>query len=112
MVLNYTPIDTQKFSQKEDSQLNFYLLLIATLSAFFLAVLLFILIQKKMPKGVIENQTPSPTPTITETAIDTPTPFSFPTIIPTETPIATTSPTIAVLDETTPSAEIGTESAR
>jgi len=107
MVLNYTPIDTSKFSQKEDNQLNFYLLLIATLSAFFLAILLFILIQKKTQ---IKNQTPPATPTIIE--IDTPTPFPTATINVEETSSATTSPTIVVPQETTQSAGIRTESAQ
>lgn len=114
MILNYTPIDIQKFSQKKDNQLNFYLLLIATLSAVFFAVLLFILIQKKMrpPTPTVENQINPPTPTVTKTVFNTPTPLMSPTSIIETTQPATPSPTIITPNETTPSAKIGSDSAQ
>jgi hypothetical protein len=119
MIANYTPIDINKYNEKESNQLNFFLLITATIIAIFLAIFLFILIQKKTQKAVIvptppiiENQPPLLTPTITETVVDTPTPSIAPTIATNESPSATTSPTIVVPNETTQSAKIATESAR
>jgi len=120
MTLNYTPLDIEKFNQREENQLNFYLLLIATIFAAFLAVLLFILIQKKMstpapvslPKGGETNavtSTPILTPTLIPTSHPTPTLImeTPPTSIPSSTKITPLHP-----KETTPSAKIGTQSAQ
>lgn len=54
MEKNYTPLNTKEFEKKyfirnkDSNVLNTVLLLIATLTAVILAVMLFILIQKKM----------------------------------------------------------------
>jgi flagellar basal body-associated protein FliL len=45
---NYTPLDIGKLPAKDSSTLNTILLIIVTLTMAVLAVLLFVLIQKKM----------------------------------------------------------------
>ena len=116
MALNYTSIDVEKLSQKEGNRLNFYLLLVVTFSAAFLAVLLFILIQKKIHPTAptkIENQIKVPSPTIVEIIDNIPTlQEASPTSIIEITQPATSSPTIIAPDETTQSAKIGSDSAQ
>ena len=82
---NYTPIDVKKLKHK-DNGLNTVLLVIVTLTALVLAVMLFVLIQKKINSSNNVQITTTPTPTITQ-----------PTPEPTEeliSPTATASPTI------------------
>lgn len=45
---NYTPLDVGKLKSEDGSNLNTVLLIIITLTMAVLAVLLFVLIQKKM----------------------------------------------------------------
>jgi hypothetical protein len=122
MSLNYTPLDIKKLNRREENRLNFYLLLTATIFAAFLAVLLFILIQKKMssrapvslPAGGETNElTPTQTPILTPTP--TPTSLPTPTLIMETPPPSTPSPTVITPltpEETSPAAKIGTESAQ
>lgn len=83
---NYTPIDINKLEHK-DNGLNTVLLVIVTLTALVLAIMLFILIQKKInssnniepttipiPTRILPTLTPEPTEeVITPTATATPT---------------------------------------
>jgi len=69
---NYTPIDVNKL-EKKDGGLNTILLVIVTLTALVLAILLFVLIQKKIKQT---NQ-PLPNNTVLPTMI-------VPTVVPTE----------------------------
>jgi len=102
---NYTPLDTDKI-KKKDNDLNTVLLAIVTFTALVLAVMLFILIQKKL------RQSQSPLPAVTPSpALKTPT--SWPTeIVPTEETImpveSTVSPTITnqISTEASPTGEI------
>jgi len=57
---NFTPLDPKKISKPKEDKTNTVLLIIATITALVLAVLLFILIQKKLkqtqnPKGMIQQ---------------------------------------------------------
>ena len=85
MNTNYTPIDVKKLERKGNG-LNTILLSIVTFTALVLAIMLFVLIQKKISQNSLLN-TPTPTPIKV-----------VPTeVLPTEelvTPTATTSPTI------------------
>jgi len=78
---NYTPIDINKL-EKKDNGINTILLLIVTFTALVLAIMLFMLIQKKLfqNKDQIEQK-----PTVTPSVIPT-------TVIPEEelSPIETT----------------------
>ncbi|NMB84180.1 hypothetical protein GYA28_02720 [Candidatus Roizmanbacteria bacterium] len=66
-MLNYTPLDLEKL-KKKDNGVNTMLLLMATLTAGILAVMLFVLIQKKT------SQEQLPSTTYTDTSIESPTP--------------------------------------
>lgn len=89
---NFTPIDIEKL-KGEDNRLNTVLLLIVTLTMAILAVLLFILIQKKIQSS---NQVSPSLPTITVSPTETPTPTveEKPTLLPPPTMEATISPTL------------------
>lgn len=59
---NYTPIDPEKIHKEpKKNKLNFYLLLVATVTAALFAVLLFILIQKKQGEKMTPSTLPTPT---------------------------------------------------
>jgi hypothetical protein len=97
MVNNYTPLDIEKLKKEKDS-FNTVLLLMVTLTMAVLAVLLFILIQKKIKE---QNQLlTQPTPTIklepTEIPISlSPTVFEkeiTPTFEASETPMLSVTP--------------------
>lgn len=68
MTQNYTPLDLKKINQGE--KITFYLLIAATIMSAILAILLFLLIQKKI-REEITSTIPSPThllnPTVTVT---------------------------------------------
>jgi hypothetical protein len=64
MEKNFTPIDPNKFKNKGDS-VNSVLLLIATFTAFVLAVMLFLLIQKRTKQSTEATPNRLITPTIT-----------------------------------------------
>lgn len=89
---NYTPIDVKKMEGK-DNGLNTVLLVIVTLTALVLAILLFVLIQKKINSAATQEAiTPTPTkvvPTVEPTLeLVTPTTASVsPTVIEPETTI-------------------------
>jgi len=100
---NYTPIDVKKLGRK-DSGLNTILLLIVTLTALVLAIMLFILIQRKINSSNTIEPTIIPTPTVM---------IIEPTIepVPTEeliSPTATATPTIetTITPEASPTSEI------
>jgi len=97
MVNNYTSLDIEKLKKEKDS-FNTILLLIVTLTMAVLAIILFILIQKKIKE---QNQLfTQPTPTIklepTEIPISlSPTVFEkeiTPTFEASETPILSVTP--------------------
>jgi len=97
---NYTPIDVDKIEYK-DNGVNTVLLVIVTLTALVLAVMLFVLIQKKMNSTSDILPTPMPTQTITQpTQKPTPTEELF--------PVATATPTInlTVTPEASPTSNI------
>jgi hypothetical protein len=57
---NFTPLDPKKLGNQKEDKTNTVLLIVATITALVLAVLLFILIQKKLkqtqnPKGMIRK---------------------------------------------------------
>lgn len=96
---NYTPINVDKLEHK-DNGLNTVLLIIVTLTALVLAVMLFVLIQKKINSSNNVQTTTIPTPTIIQ-----------PTPEPTEeliSPTATATPTLetTVTPEASPTSNI------
>lgn len=104
METNYTPLNIDKFNSGKSSsdKINTILLLIATITAAVLALLLFVLIQRKMKKV----QTINPNVTITPT----PPAGGSPTIIPTleispTVQVSTPSPQISVPQEASPTAK-------
>ncbi len=89
---NYTPIDVKKLEGK-DSGLNTVLLVIVTLTALILAIMLFVLIQKKISSTAVqESITPTPTTVV---------PTVEPTLELITPTTASLSPTIAEEPETT-----------
>jgi flagellar basal body-associated protein FliL len=97
MVNNYTPLDIEKLKKEKDS-FNTILLLIVTLTMAVLAILLFILIQKKIKE---QNQLlTQPTSTIKLEPTETPTSLSptvfekeiTPTFEASETPMLSVTP--------------------
>lgn len=87
---NYTPIDLNKIERK-DNGLNTILLLIVTFTALVLAMMLFVLIQKKLSQT--KNQLPTLPPTVVPTKVLPTEPLITPTIS-TATPVIrqTTTP--------------------
>jgi hypothetical protein len=71
MINNYTPLDLKKFKNDGNDKLNTLLLAVASFTALVFAVLLFILIQKKLNEPL--NTTTKATE-ITEEIIISPTP--------------------------------------
>jgi len=76
---NFTPLKLDDINKK-DTGLNTAMLLIATFTALVLAILLFVLIQKKV------NQTQVPSPEITPSPT-----IIIPTLVPTITIVASPS---------------------
>ncbi len=104
MEQNYTPLDVNKYNNGNDNKFNSVLLFVAVITALVLAVLLYVLINKKSQNSnVIPTSLPSPTVTI-PTIVASPTPVTSPTVTlsPTATsssssqitPVATSSPTV------------------
>jgi hypothetical protein len=100
MVDNFTPLNIEKIKGK-NNYVNTILLFIVTLTMAVLAVVLFILIQRKINEqkaAVIE-----PTPTIESKPTETPTPTLLPTIFQKEltpTPEASETPILSVTPAT------------
>lgn len=69
METSYTPVDINKI-QKKGTGLNTVLLLIVTFTALVLAIMLFMLIQKKLSQKEIQVE---PTPVVVPSLIPTPT---------------------------------------
>ncbi len=98
MINNYTPLDLKKFKNDGNDKLNTLLLAVASFTALVFAVLLFILIQKKLNEPL--NTTTKATE-ITEELIISPSPEPEPTtpepteILLTITPTASLSATPA-----------------
>ncbi|MDH7476704.1 MAG: hypothetical protein QHH09_04600 [Microgenomates group bacterium] len=55
MEKNFTPLNLNKFKENKEDKTGLILLIIATLTAFILAVMLFILIQKKIQHDNYNN---------------------------------------------------------
>lgn len=97
MESNFTPLDLNKL-EKETSNINNILLIIVTITALIVAILLFVLIQKKInekPESII---LPTPTIFISPTPvglIDEITPTASPSSL-IEEKLSTPSPTIEV----------------
>jgi len=97
MVNNYTPLDIEKLKKEKDS-FNTILLLIVTLTMAVLAVLLFILIQKRIKEKNQLLTQPMPTIKLEPTEIPislSPTVFEkeiTPTFEASETPILSVTP--------------------
>jgi hypothetical protein len=114
MEKNYTPLDTKKFSKNNDQTMTF-LLLLAVITLFILAVVLFLFIQKK----INENNLPiAPTPTEIQpsplpTFEPTPTEEVFRPVEPSASPGATiTESTNSPLTEEAAPREEATQSAQ
>lgn len=102
---NYTPIDIKKL-EKKNNGINTVLLLIVTLTALVLAVLLFMLIQKKLTQN--KDQTEM-IPTVKPTAIPTITTPQEEMISPT---VSTATPDLiqsTVTPEASPTSSINSE---
>lgn len=78
--INYTPIDIEKMKGVKSSNINFYLLVAATVMAAFFSVLLFIYIQQKNEKL---NQIENTEAIVQEEEIEEISPTLKPTRIPT-----------------------------
>lgn len=109
--INYTPIDIEKMKGIKSSNINFYLLVAATVMAAFFSVLLFIYIQQKNEKL---NQIENTEAIVQEEEIEELSPTPRPTRVPTTIQnIATGSsristPTSELKITTTPIPTLGT----
>jgi len=86
---NFTPLDIGKFKQEGDSKVNFILFLVLVMTAIVLAILLYILIQKKEVQTPEKKPVMNVTPTISLTATPEATVIVSPTV-----PVASSSPEI------------------
>jgi len=76
---NFTPLKLDDINEK-DTGTNTAILLIATFTALVLAILLFVLIQKKINQTQIQSPEVIPSPTV-----------AIPTLVPTITTVASPS---------------------